>query len=301
MPHLLPGHVPATSSATRCGASASSRRRASPPRRDGLVGLGCGTGQQWLDVCAMVGHPEWTEDRKLLPRPHRARTDDRRVGRRAHRRRGAPTWRPRSASRTRRSSTAPTRPTIDHFVRARRVRRQPARRGRATRSAVPAVVGRPAAAADRRRRSASTPPTPLPAPTPTANAGVRHRAFHAAVRGAAGARHDGVLGGSARRPHPRAARRRGDPPRVGEAAGRRSPRRRRAADRAAVLGARPDLLRAQHEQEEPDDRLRRPAWRRARPADRRRPATSSSRTTRRGCSTSSGSTTSRCGRSSPTS
>lgn len=33
---------------------------------DGLVGLGCGTGQQWLDFCAMVGHPEWTEDPKLF-------------------------------------------------------------------------------------------------------------------------------------------------------------------------------------------------------------------------------------------
>jgi crotonobetainyl-CoA:carnitine CoA-transferase CaiB-like acyl-CoA transferase len=34
--------------------------------RDGLVGLGCGTGQQWLDFCAMVGHPEWTEDPSLF-------------------------------------------------------------------------------------------------------------------------------------------------------------------------------------------------------------------------------------------
>jgi len=34
--------------------------------KDGLVGLGCGTGQQWLDFCAMVGHPEWTEDRSLF-------------------------------------------------------------------------------------------------------------------------------------------------------------------------------------------------------------------------------------------
>ncbi|HVS68064.1 MAG TPA: CoA transferase [Mycobacteriales bacterium] len=34
--------------------------------RDGLVGLGVGTGQQWYDFCAMVGHPEWTEDPKLL-------------------------------------------------------------------------------------------------------------------------------------------------------------------------------------------------------------------------------------------
>ena len=33
---------------------------------DGLVGLGVGTGQQWLDFCVMVGHPEWTEDRRLF-------------------------------------------------------------------------------------------------------------------------------------------------------------------------------------------------------------------------------------------
>jgi len=33
---------------------------------DGLVGLGVGTGQQWLDFCVMVEHPEWMEDRKLF-------------------------------------------------------------------------------------------------------------------------------------------------------------------------------------------------------------------------------------------
>jgi crotonobetainyl-CoA:carnitine CoA-transferase CaiB-like acyl-CoA transferase len=30
--------------------------------RDGTVGLGTGTGQQWLDFCVMIGHPEWMED-----------------------------------------------------------------------------------------------------------------------------------------------------------------------------------------------------------------------------------------------
>ena len=33
---------------------------------DGLVALGCGTGQQWLDFCAMVGHPEWMERSREL-------------------------------------------------------------------------------------------------------------------------------------------------------------------------------------------------------------------------------------------
>ena len=30
--------------------------------RDGLVNLGCGTAQQWFDLCAMVGHPEWIDE-----------------------------------------------------------------------------------------------------------------------------------------------------------------------------------------------------------------------------------------------
>lgn len=33
---------------------------------DGLVGVGVGTGQQWLDFCVLVGHPEWMEDRSLF-------------------------------------------------------------------------------------------------------------------------------------------------------------------------------------------------------------------------------------------
>ena len=36
--------------------------------RDGLVGVGVGTGQQWLDFCVMVDHPEWMEDRSLFAR-----------------------------------------------------------------------------------------------------------------------------------------------------------------------------------------------------------------------------------------
>jgi crotonobetainyl-CoA:carnitine CoA-transferase CaiB-like acyl-CoA transferase len=34
--------------------------------RDGLVGLGVGTGQQWLDFCVMVRHPEWMDDPSLF-------------------------------------------------------------------------------------------------------------------------------------------------------------------------------------------------------------------------------------------
>ncbi|MBI2699644.1 MAG: CoA transferase [Mycobacterium sp.] len=32
----------------------------------GLVDLGCGTAQQWFDLCAMVGHPEWIDEESPL-------------------------------------------------------------------------------------------------------------------------------------------------------------------------------------------------------------------------------------------
>ncbi|MDT5167414.1 MAG: hypothetical protein QOD02_729 [Mycobacterium sp.] len=34
--------------------------------KDGLVDLGCGTAQQWFDLCAMVGHPEWIDEESPL-------------------------------------------------------------------------------------------------------------------------------------------------------------------------------------------------------------------------------------------
>ncbi|UDM35000.1 CoA transferase [Mycobacterium ulcerans] len=34
--------------------------------QDGLVDLGCGTAQQWFDLCAMVGHPEWIDEQSPL-------------------------------------------------------------------------------------------------------------------------------------------------------------------------------------------------------------------------------------------
>jgi len=34
--------------------------------KDGMVAVGVGTGQQWLDFCVIVGHPEWMEDKKLF-------------------------------------------------------------------------------------------------------------------------------------------------------------------------------------------------------------------------------------------
>ncbi|OBJ30685.1 CoA-transferase [Mycobacterium colombiense] len=34
--------------------------------KDGLVDLGCGTAQQWFDLCAMVGHLEWIDEESPL-------------------------------------------------------------------------------------------------------------------------------------------------------------------------------------------------------------------------------------------
>ena len=57
---------------------------------DGLVALGCGTAQQWFDLCAMTGHDEWI-DEQSRPVHHRTgqhpRRADLRVGAREQRRR----------------------------------------------------------------------------------------------------------------------------------------------------------------------------------------------------------------------
>lgn len=53
-----------------CGRPMRKRRALTVPgvarASDAVVGLGVGTGQQWLDFCAMTGHPEWTEDASLF-------------------------------------------------------------------------------------------------------------------------------------------------------------------------------------------------------------------------------------------
>ncbi|OBH99161.1 CoA-transferase [Mycobacterium sp. E2733] len=40
--------------------------------KDGLVDVGCGTAQQWFDLCAMVGHPEWIDEDSSLTITERA-------------------------------------------------------------------------------------------------------------------------------------------------------------------------------------------------------------------------------------
>ena len=122
---------------------------------DGLVGLGCGTGQQWLDFAVMVGHPEWTEDPKLfLDRTALTPTIDEWVG-------GHTVEEVLDLASAFRIPNAPivngaNAPTVDHLRRAGHLRRQPSRRGHQPRAAVPPRVGRaptaePGAAAGRAR------------------------------------------------------------------------------------------------------------------------------------------------------
>src|SRR5881227_2052844 len=40
--------------------------------KDGLVDVGCGTAQQFFDLCVMVGHPEWIDERTELTITERA-------------------------------------------------------------------------------------------------------------------------------------------------------------------------------------------------------------------------------------
>ena len=241
----------------------------------------------------MVGHPEWMEDRTLfLDRTTLAPIIDAWVADHtveevldlasAFRIPNAPIANGANVT------------TFEHFRERETFVGEPAGRGGQSAAALPARAGAPAAAraGPQPRESYRSTGSCRGATAPDRSPG---GASSAPVRRAAGPRHDGLLGRPARRPPAGAARRRGDPPRVADPARRRPPGRRRAPDRGPVLGARADLRRAQHQQEERDARLPRAAGIDS-GAPLRRPATSSSRTTRRGCSTSSGSTTSAPGR-----
>ena len=131
----------------------------------GWSGSACGTGQQWLDFCVMVGHPEWTEDRSLFLERTALGADDRRVGRASTRSTRCSTWRRRSASRTRRSSTAPTRRRIEHFRARGTLRRRtratarptPGRRSGSRRRRCATRAGAAPRRARRRRRATRAP------------------------------------------------------------------------------------------------------------------------------------------------
>ncbi len=229
--------------------------------RDGLVGLGCGTGQQWLDFCVMVEHPEWMEDQRLfLDRTALAPTIDAWIAEHTVEEvlDLASAFRIPNAPIANGSNVT----TIEHF-RARESFVANPRDG--------SVNPRPPF-----RLGAGRLRTPEPAPRLGEHSidavlrrertGTRTRRgdTRTSVPGAARAGHDVLLGGSVHGPRARAPRSGGDPPRIPVPARRRASGRRSAADRGSVLGARADLRRAQHQQEEHDDRHRRSTRHRSR-------------------------------------
>ena len=239
---------------------------------DGLVGLGVGTGQQWLDFCVMVDHPEWMEDRQLFAnRGHLSP-------------RSRPGWpsarRPRSSSSPRafRIPHAPigngaTIPVTDHFQARGSIVTNP--RGDVLEPDRPYRFDPPAPAG----------PRPRPPPRPAHRTRTRGRS--ASFLGRDVHRFGGRTGrscpsggcGSSTSPpfwagplctHGLAhARRRGPPPRVHGPARRHPPAGRPALLRARLVGAVRDLRRPEHQQEGRDPRPRhRPGPGAAAPPDR---------------------------------
>ena len=121
--------------------------------KDGLVALGCGTAQQWFDLCAMVGHPEWIDTAApvRIGEPPSARTAAARRGSPTARSRTSATWPRPSASPTRRSAAARPSPSLS-TAGARGVPPQPGGGVPAAGRAVPALARR---AASRRGRPAA--------------------------------------------------------------------------------------------------------------------------------------------------
>ena len=178
-----------------------------------------------------------------LPGPHRPGTDDRRRGSARTASTRCSTWPRPSASPTPRSPTAPT--SRRSTTSARAARSPP------TRPTARRTLARPSGSA------AGSPPATRAGPSAwaalrwtTSCGAARARAIQPAmasrspVRGPAGPRHDGVLGGATGQPHARAARSGGDPRRIVDAAGRRPTGRRGTADGGSVLGAGPIFARS---------------------------------------------------------
>ena len=176
-------------------------RRARP--RTGWSAIGCGTAQQWFDLCAMTGHQEWIDEESPLSiteQANRARRRALRVGARARRvdevRDLASAFRIPNAPVANGANVA----RLDHFVERGAFVANP--RDGFVQPGPPyrTQPGAAARAASRRRGSASTPSTTAETDIWVATR-ARIRAetdvsASAAVRGAAGAGHDDVLGGA---------------------------------------------------------------------------------------------------------
>ncbi len=165
-PHLLSGDA-----TTRCsGRPWRDARRLTVPgvarAKDGLVDMGCGTAQQWFDLCAMIGHQDWIDEESPLSITEQANEHVRRA--RTHGSQSqtvdeirdlATAFRIPNAPVANGANVDPTRPLPG----ARVVRRQSARRllpARAALSDAAGAASRTAAGAAPRRAHRAVPPEP---------------------------------------------------------------------------------------------------------------------------------------------
>ena len=130
--------------------------------KDGLIDLGCGTAQQWFDLCAMTGHQEWIDEESPLSITEQANENSDELY----------AWVERVTTSTRsaiwqRHSAFPNAPVANGannrltgpFPGPRVVRDQPARRLPSARPPLPDDAGAAATTRRRPRGSASTPST----------------------------------------------------------------------------------------------------------------------------------------------
>ena len=105
--------------------------------KDGLVDVGCGTAQQWFDLCAMIGQQDWIDEDSPLSITEMANLKadgDLRLVRERRTPTTSATSPPPSGSPTRRSPTAPTSPNSNSSSTGAH-----SSRTRATDSASPAI------------------------------------------------------------------------------------------------------------------------------------------------------------------
>ena len=180
--------------------------------KDGLVDIGCGTAQQWFDLCAMAGHPEWIDEASPLTITEQAnvQAEESTPGWPTIRSTRSATSPPRSASRTRQWPTArisPLGPLPSAVVRRQPARRFPSARPSlpdATRTAPTAATGAAAGGAHRT----------IPASRPARQPGAGRLFGRVAVQGLTCGGHDDLLGRPELHALSRHARRRGDPRRI---------------------------------------------------------------------------------------
>ncbi len=227
--------------------------------KDGLVDIGCGTAQQWFDLCAMTGHQDWIDEESPLSITQQAneKADD------------LYAWvESQTVDEIRDLATAfriPNAPVanganivgLDHFEERGSFIVEPARRFRPARPSLPddargASCARTCAAAGRTHRALS------PKRTYGSRKGLfGNRNVHfggTAVQWVARAGYDDLLGRAVVHTHAGDARRRRDPCGVDAAPRRHPPHCGHTRHRRPVVGEVADLLGAEHEQEGVDPR-----------------------------------------------